>query len=171
MCNTWKGEDVMFGEGDRAGKSATRGALVGFVCLVFVFVVAAYPVSARQHTQSQMVENEAHFHRVGPGGKEIQEKGTATGTFPGPISTHVVFDGNKMTGTFSLRTNGGTVVGKTNATVVGSSARPVVRFEGTATITGGTGRFRAASGTLKLTGTMRRINNAIYEKTAGRIHF
>ncbi|MDX6610306.1 MAG: hypothetical protein QOF85_2231 [Solirubrobacterales bacterium] len=146
---------------------ATRGALAGIACLVLAAVVA-YPVA---HAKRQTVENEAHFHRVGPGGKEIQEKGTATGTFPGPATTRVVFNGNKMTGTFSLHTTGGTVVGKTDANIVGSSARPVVRFVGTATITGGTGRFRTASGTLKLNGTMRRINNAIYEKTTGRIHF
>jgi hypothetical protein len=160
----------MFGRRGLRGV-AVRGTLVAVACLVLAAVVVAQPVAARQHAQRQMVENEAHFHRVGPGGTEIQEQGMATGTFPGPATTRVVFDGNKMTGTFSLRTTGGTVVGRTNADVVGSSARPVIRFVGTATITGGTGRFRSATGTLKLTGTMRRINNAIYEKTTGQIHF
>jgi hypothetical protein len=143
-----------------------RGVLVAFACLILAAVVTAGPASARQ-----AVSMEAHFHRVGPGGTEIVEKGTVTGTYPGPATTHLVFNGNKMTGNFSLRTTGGTMVGRTNASVVGSSARPVVDYAGTVTITGGSGRFRTASGTLRMTGTMRRINNAVYEKSTGQIDF
>jgi hypothetical protein len=144
---------------------------VAFVCLILAAVVTVGPAAARRHEQRQAVAMEAHFHRVGPGGTEILEKGTVTGTYPGPATTHLVFSGSKMTGTFSLRTTGGTMYGRTNATAVGSTARPVVRYAGTVTVTGGTGRFRTASGTLRMAGTMRRINNAVYEKSTGHIDF
>jgi hypothetical protein len=148
-------------------------ALAAFVCLCFLLaaVLAAGPAGAKRQGHSQRVEIEVQFHRVGPGGTEVREKGMATGTFPGPVTTRLVFRGNKMNGTFALHTTGGTVTGRTNATAVGSTARPLVHYAGTVTITGGTGRFRTASGTLDMTGTMRRINNAVYEKTTGTIHF
>jgi len=157
---------MVFGISDVA-----RGAIVALACLLFAAAIAAAPASARQQERRQAVEVAAHFHRVGPGGTEISERVMATGTFPGPITTHLVFSGNKMNGTFALRTTGGTVRGRTNASVVGSSARPVVQYAGTVTVTGGTGRFSSASGTLKMTGTMRRINNAVYEKATGTISY
>lgn len=154
--------------GPRGG--ATRVAVAG-LCLLLAAAVAAVPAGAERQERRQAVEIEVHFHRVGPGGTEVDEKGMATGTYPGPATTRLVFVGNKMNGTFALHTTGGTVTGRTNASAVGSTARPVVRYAGTVTITGGTGRFRTASGTLKMTGTMRRINNAVYEKTTGTVHF
>jgi hypothetical protein len=150
------------------GRSAARGAAVALACLLLAALVAAPAVAAQRR---QSVDIEVHFRRLGPGGTEITEKGTATGTYPGPARTRLVFSGNKMTGNFSLRTTGGTVRGRIDAHVVGSSARPLVQYAGTATIAGGTGRFRTASGTLEMNGTMRRINNAINEKTVGTIDF
>jgi hypothetical protein len=142
-------------------------------CLALAAVVASGPLAAVPRTEAmrQSVENRTHFHLVGPAGVEIKEAGTATGSYPGPARTHLTFSGGKMTGTWSQRTTGGTVRGRTNATVVGKSAQPVVQFTGTAKITGGTGRFASASGTLRLTGTIRRSNYAIYEKTSGHVHF
>jgi hypothetical protein len=112
-----------------------------------------------------------HLHRVGPEGTEITEKGTATGTCPGPARTRLVFSGNEMTGNFALHTTGGTIKGRINAHAVGSTARPLVQYAGTATITGGTGRFRTATGTLEMTGTIRRINNALTTTGTGSISF
>jgi hypothetical protein len=142
------------------------------LCLLLVAALVACPAGAqRQERRRQAVEIEVHFHRVGPGGTEVTEKGVAKGTYPGPATTRLLFRGNDMDGNFSLHTSGGIVRGRTNAKAVGSTARPLVQYAGTVTITGGTGRFRTASGTLKMTGTMRRINNAVYEKTTGIVHF
>jgi hypothetical protein len=150
-----------------------RGALVLVACLALAAALAPGPLAAviRPEARRQTVENHTRFRLVGPAGIEITEKGTAIGSYPGPATTHLTFSGGKMTGTWSQRTSGGTVRGRTNATIVGRSAQPVVQFSGTAKITGGTGRFASASGTLRLTGTIRRSNYAIYEKTSGRVHF
>lgn len=150
------------------GASVGRAAGVVLACLLLAALVAVPSLAAQRR---QQVTIEVHFHRVGPGGTEITEKGTATGTYSGPARTRLVFSGNKMTGNFALHATGGTVRGRINAHVVGSSARPLVQYAGTATITGGTGRFRTASGTLEMTGTMRRINNALTTKTTGSISF
>lgn len=149
-------------------RSGVRGAALLLACLLLAALAAVPSTAAQRRGQ---VEIQIQFHRVGPGGTEITEKGTATGTYPGPAATRLVFSGNKMTGNFSLRTSGGTVRGRINAHVVGSAARPLVQYAGTAAITGGTGRFRTASGTLEMTGTMRRINNALTTKTTGAISF
>jgi hypothetical protein len=150
-----------------------RGALVMVACLALAAVLAPGPLAAviRPEARRQAVENHTHFHLVGPAGVEITEEGTAVGSYPGSATTHLTFSAGKMTGTWSQHTTGGTVRGRTDATIVGRSAQPLVQFAGTAKITGGTGRFASASGTLRLTGTIRRSNYAIYEKTSGHVHF
>ncbi len=159
---------MRLGENGDLGGSIGRAAGVALACLLLAALVAAPSLAAQRR---QQVTIEVHLHRVGPEGTEITEKGAATGTYPGPARTRLVFSGNKMTGNFALHTTGGSIKGRINSHVVGSSARPLVQYVGTATITGGTGRFRTASGTLELTGTIRRINNALTAKTTGSISF
>jgi hypothetical protein len=154
------------GNGDLGGSIGVAGVVLG--CLLLAALVAAPAVAAQRR---QQVAIEVHLHRLGPEGTEITEKGTATGTYPGAARTRLVFSGNEMTGNFALHTTGGTMKGRIDAHAVGSSARPLVHYAGTATVTGGTGRFRSASGTLEMTGTIRRINNALTTKATGSISF
>lgn len=152
-------------------RSEWRIATLGLVLVLAVATVALAPSASghERRRQRQVVHNTTYLHLVGPPGIEISEEGRCVGTNPGTGSSHLKFSGGNLSGSWLLHTHGGTVKGRTKGAVKGPSARPLVEFAGTVTITGGTGRFVNASGKLRLTGTIRRSNYAIVEETSGRI--
>jgi hypothetical protein len=143
------------------------------LCVVIIGIAAPNSLAAGPHAQPsarrQSVEDRTHLHLVGPPGVEITEKGTAKGTHPGPVVSHLKFSGGHLSGSFVLHTNGGIVRGHENGSVVGKSAKPVVTFSGAISITGGTGKYANASGRLHLKGSIRRSNYAIAERTTGQV--
>jgi hypothetical protein len=160
------------GAGQGSTWAGRRIATLGLIVLVVATTGLAQSASGHQLKQRrQHVHNTTYLHLVGPPGVEIFEEGKCVGTYPGTGKSHLKFSGGHLSGTWSLATDGGTVRGRTNGKVTGPSARPLVRFAGAVTITGGTGKFVNASGTLRLTGTLRRSNYAIVEETSGQVRF
>jgi hypothetical protein len=148
-----------------------RTATLAVMVLAVATIGLASSASGHQLRQRrQHVHNTTYLHLVGPPGVEIFEEGKCVGTYPGTGKSHLEFSGGHLSGSWSLATHGGIVRGRTQGKVTGPSARPLVRFAGTVRITGGTGKFANASGTLRLTGTLRRSNYAIVEETSGRVH-
>jgi hypothetical protein len=110
----------------------------------------------------------AHLHLVKPNGRQLLEEGPLTGAIPG--SMRAVFDtGNVFTGSFTIRTHGGTIEGRGRATPHGLGRYQ--SFSGTITLTGGTGRYTQAKGHAGLYGTFDRRTYALVIQTTGRFSY
>jgi hypothetical protein len=99
------------------------------------------------------------MHLVGLPGHVTYSKGTVTGSLPGTASARfVALSSNRGESTFAIYpSSGGSLVGR--SATHGYVAGPTVYFSGTATITGGTGRWAHAHGTgLTFSGALNRQN-------------
>jgi hypothetical protein len=92
-----------------------------------------------------MLTESGHLRPVTRGGNTIAEEGEATGTYRCSIVVHLqIVATNRVTATFTVRPQGGTVTGKGSARLVTSGGYGY--FGGTLAITKGTGAFAHASG-------------------------
>ncbi len=81
----------------------------------------------------------------------------------------VVDTGNVFTGSFTIRTHGGSIEGNGRATPNGLGRYQ--SFSGTITLTGGTGRYSHAHGRAGLYGTFDRRTYALVIQTTGRFSY
>jgi hypothetical protein len=107
--------------------------------------------------------------RVGPPGHAFNEKGQASGTLAGSVAAHVeTIASTSGQATITLYLSKGTISGRapTHGHVIGATAY----FEGSMSITGGSGRYAHASGTgLKFKGTINRQNFHVTAQLHGTI--
>jgi hypothetical protein len=120
-------------------------------------------VAAQLHASDR-----ANLHYVGAVGEEVYETGSASGTLPGSMHVHMIFESN-FSGSFTIYTRGGSIDGRGSARPHGGGIYE--SFAGTLVVTGGTGRYRHARGTAALYGTFDRDNYALTVKTAGTLRF
>jgi hypothetical protein len=110
----------------------------------------------------------AHLHLVRPEDAELYEEGPVTGALPG--SMHARFrTGAVLSGSFSIRTHGGSIDGSGQAATHGSGRYQ--SFSGSLTVTGGTGRYSHAHGSAGLYGTFDRRTYALVIQTTGRFSY
>ena len=89
------------------------------------------------------------------GGTRFVHAGTATGTFAGSVHSKITLVHSfVLRGVVTIRTKGGSVTIKVNGRARSLSLR--TKFNGTATITGGTGKYRHANGMGQFTGVVNR---------------
>jgi hypothetical protein len=102
------------------------------------------------------VAETARLHLVKRSGAIIKERGTATGTLPGPVTARFN-TGNalKVTGSVTFYPHGG---GSLTVTIVGypQSLATVAKVSGYLAVRRGTGRFARAFGSGTFTGTVNR---------------
>jgi hypothetical protein len=108
--------------------------------------------------------------RVGPPGHTFNEKGAASGTLAGTVAARVeTIASTSGQATITLYLSKGTISGRapTHGHIVG----PTAYFEGSMSITGGTGSYAHASGTgLKFKGTIDRQNFRVSAQLHGTVH-
>jgi hypothetical protein len=131
--------------------------------------VRAKPTARLARTIS--LKETARLLPVGSVGSKIKERGSASGSLNGVVTSNLTIAGSHISGTFVLATNGGTINARTTATVVGQVAVPVVRFAGSISVSGGNGRYAHASGHLSVKGTIRRRNYELTEEASGSIRY
>ncbi len=110
----------------------------------------------------------AHLHLVRPNGRQLYEEGPVTGALPGSMRA-VVDTGDTFTGSFTIRTDGGSIEGRGRA--ISHGVGRYQSFSGTITLTGGTGRYSHAHGTAGLYGTFDRRTYALVIQTTGRFSY
>jgi hypothetical protein len=110
----------------------------------------------------------AKLHYVGAVGEEVYETGSASGSLPGSMHVHMIFE-STFSGNFTIYTRGGSIDGRGSARPHGGGIYE--SFAGTLVVTGGTGRYRHARGAAALYGTFDRDNYALTVKTAGTLRF
>ncbi len=87
-------------------------------------------------------------------GTDFQHKGRATGTVTGSVTSRIALTSLSITGTVTVRAKGGTLQLKVRGTARSGGLRST--FDGTATMTGGTGRYADARGKGTFTGVVNR---------------
>jgi hypothetical protein len=87
-------------------------------------------------------------------GTNFQHKGRATGTVAGAVTSRIALSSLSIAGTVTVRAKGGTLQLKVRGTARSGGLRS--RFDGTATMTGGTGRYAKARGKGTFTGVVNR---------------
>jgi hypothetical protein len=125
--------------------------------------------SDRAHSaRSLRASDEAHLRYVSASGSTLYETGRASGTLPGSMRVHMTI-GPTFSGSFTIYASGGTIAGHGTATPHGVGVYE--SFAGSITLTGGSGRFRHASGSAKLYGTFNRNTYALLIQTEGTLHY
>ncbi len=101
-------------------------------------------------------------------GATLIEEGVARGKLPGTMRARLSIEGD-FSGTFVLRTSGGTLKGHGTATPSGSGRYE--SFHGSLVITGGTGRYAHAHGKAGLYGVFDRNTQGFTVQTTGSISY
>lgn len=99
----------------------------------------------------------------------LNEQGSASGTISGTIYIHLnVVSTNRVTAEVNIYPSGGSLTGYANASYHPAGA--VATFNGTMSVTRGTGRYSHARGSgLSFTGTVQRSNDAVTVHVNGRM--
>lgn len=131
--------------------------------------VAQQPPRATTASSEKSLNESLSGTRFGPPGHSFVEKGNVTGTLSGSMTAHVeTIASNNGQATLTLYLSKGTLSGRapTHGHVVG----PTAYFEGSMTITGGTGSYAHASGSgLRFSGTLDRQNFRVKAQLHGNV--
>ncbi|MFA4927878.1 MAG: autotransporter [Patulibacter sp.] len=100
---------------------------------------------------------------------KLSHRGTATGTIPGSATAQSTLRGLKLNGTVTIKTKRGDLRIKINGTARSSNVR--TKFDGTATMDGGTGIYRKARGTGKFDGIVNRSSWAATIRATGKLTY
>jgi hypothetical protein len=106
---------------------------------------------------------------VGRPGHILNERGSVSGTYDGSIEAQVVKVTNRISeATITVYTNGGSLKAK-GITHARNPQGAIASFTGSASISGGTGRWAHASGTVTFDGTVDRQNFHATEEIHGTV--
>lgn len=119
---------------------------------------------------AQSVEDSAHLKLVGSHQNTLVETGRATGTLPGTVKVSFTLHGLHATSSFTIHGKGGTVSGVGEGNVK-SGKTGYDTFGGSLRLTGGSGRYRGASGTGGLYGSLYKLNESLNVQVHGTLHY
>ncbi len=132
---------------------------------------AAMAATARAGAAPLSVNDEGRLRFLTSYGSELIDEGPATGTVPGKVKVHFVYNGDPhVTAKFTIYTAAGTISGSGHATLSNPTS-PKPSFQGTFSITGGSGRYRHIAGTGGLYGVFTRRGYGLVVQTVGRLRY
>ncbi len=124
---------------------------------------------ARAHAaRSQSADATAHLHLVRAEGSQLFEEGPVSGALAGSMRA-ALNTGAVFTGTFTTRTNGGSIKGHGTATPHGSGRYQ--SFSGSLRVTGGSGRYAHVNGHAGLYGVFDRRTDTVVVQTTGTLTY
>lgn len=100
---------------------------------------------------------------------KLTHRGTVTGTIPGSARASSTLRGLKLSGTVTVVTKQGTLRIKINGRARSSGVR--LKFDGTATMDGGTGTYRHARGTGRFDGVVDRSDWSATIRATGKLSY
>jgi hypothetical protein len=125
----------------------------------------AAPAPASAGTQ-RVTENVA-LKLVKKTGSSFRHRGSVTGTVPGSATSSTTLKGLTLSGTVSIRTKHGTLRIRIRGTARSNDLRS--KFDGSARMAGGTGRYKRARGSGRFTGVVNRRTWAATIKATGSL--
>jgi hypothetical protein len=129
----------------------------------------AAPVPPALAARTITLNETGHLHLTSHHKFTLNEQGSASGTISGTIYIHLnVVSTNRVTAEVNIYPSGGSLTGYANAAYHPAGA--VATFNGTMSVTRGTGRYSHARGSgLSFTGTVQRTNDAVTVHVKGKI--
>jgi hypothetical protein len=161
-----------------ASRPLPRRALGTFVCVTGTLcaalaiggvAAAAGSVTARV-SRSLTIRDTAVLHLVSSNANVRDDAGRASGTLPGQARLTITQSGSKISGTEIFYVNGGSIRLRGNGTLhIGRGV--YASFSGTATVIGGTGRYKRASGSGKFYGAENRFTHSATVQSIGSVNY
>jgi hypothetical protein len=117
------------------------------------------------------VRDEGHLHLLSSDGSELIDEGPATGSVPGKVRVHFVYNGNPaVSAQFTIYGHSGSISGRARARL-NNPTSPEPSFRGAFTITSGSGRYVHIHGTGELFGVFIRRGYALVVQTIGKLDY
>lgn len=133
--------------------------------------LAVAPASSAAAARVLNVRDEGHLHLISSEGSELLDEGPATGTVPGKVRVHFVYNGNPaVSAQFTIYGHSGSISGRAKARLSNPTS-PEPSFRGAFTITGGSGRYAHIHGTGELFGVFIRRGYALVVQTIGNLAY
>jgi|NGEPerStandDraft_6_1074524.scaffolds.fasta_scaffold20036_1 hypothetical protein len=154
--------------GLRVSSLLAAGAVALLLALALAGPTASRAVTAHSARTFSLSET-GRLHLSSHHGFTLNEQGSASGTISGTIYIHLtVVSTNRVTAEVNIYPSGGSLTGYANASY--HPAGGVASFNGTMTVSRGTGRYSHAKGSgLSFTGTVQRSNDAVTVHVNGRM--
>src|SRR5664279_5695483 len=155
-------------ERPRPSHLAAPLALAAFLGAAFLGATASRAATAHAARTFSLSES-GHLHLTSHHKFTLNEQGSASGTISGTIYIHLnVVSTNRVTAEVNIYPSGGSLTGYANASY--HPAGGVASFNGTMTVSRGTGRYSHARGSgLSFSGTVQRVNDAVTVHVNGRM--
>jgi hypothetical protein len=157
-----------------AWRGATTELASAILCGCALLASAATRSEARVSARaagSLNVKDEGALHFVKSSGSTIIDEGRATGTIPGDVRIHFVYNGNpNVSAQITIYGQHGTIDVRGSGRL-SSPTNPNPSFSGTLSITGGSGRYSHASGSGKLYGVFHRRSYGMIVQAQGTLHY
>jgi hypothetical protein len=150
---------------------ATAALALGILTTVYLGLLApdALSTSAGHEARTISVNDTANLHLVHFHGNTLVEEGRTTGTLPGSAHASLVVSASNVRASFTIYLHGGSISGQGTARLnVGRG--DYASFAGSLTVNHGTGHYAHASGSGRLSGTIRRSNDAAVVEVVGQLH-
>jgi hypothetical protein len=120
------------------------------------------------------VRDEGKLRFITSSGSEIIDEGPATGTVPGKVKVHFIYNGNPtVSASFTIYGHAGSISGKAKGNLSNPTS-PEPSFRGAFSITGGSGRYAHIHGTGELFGVFTRRGRNKYGlvvQTVGKLPY
>jgi hypothetical protein len=151
---------------------------VAIACLVGVGPASSTVVPSRRAVHHSPIATSARtlnlvetgsLHLVSHHREVLTEKGSGSGTLSGSIMVRLTLSYSEAAVSYTAYPPGGTIVGHGEGSIYAQGH--TARFNGTASITGGTGKYAHASGNVKLTGTLQRKTYAFTVRVEGKMRY
>jgi phage gpG-like protein len=121
-----------------------------------VIVVAVAATSSALAARVLNVRDEGKLHFITSNGSEIIDEGEATGTVPGNVRVHFIYNGEPaVSARFTIYGHSGSISGRASGRLSNLTS-PDPSFRGAFTITGGSRRYAHIHGTGELFGVFTR---------------
>jgi len=133
---------------------------------------ASLPPANRAHSATTLsVRDEGNLRFVRSSGSTLIDEGHATGTIPGNVRIHFLYNGNpNVSAQITIYGAHGTIQGHASGRL-SSPTSPNPSFSGTLSIAGGSGRYSHARGGGKLYGVFHRRSYGMVVQTEGTLHY
>jgi hypothetical protein len=151
----------------RIASAATTALLVAVGSLS----IASAGSAAEAHAARMLsVTDSARLQLVSADGNTLVEKGRASGTLPGTVEVSLTLGDRTATSSFTIRSADGTISGRGKGTLTPGKGG-YDSFGGSVAVVRGTGRFRGASGSGGLYGSIYRATDAMSVQVTGKLRY
>jgi hypothetical protein len=133
-----------------------RSCAAAVACVIlWAGTTGSAPAEPTAHTTRKVAATEhVTLTLVKKTGTKFQHKGKATGTVAGSVSSQITLTSLSIKGTVTVRAKGGTLRLRVSGTARSGGLR--AKFDGRATMDGGTGRYAKARGSGTFAGVVNR---------------